>query len=225
MTENILKRFDDITERLASETVHRDYCVLQKTWNSDVIRYAGRYISPGRDQNALCLGSFLGAFEIALSDVMNKVVAVDHECFLPSWRPPNVEFVSTDLDGVDWQLPKEHFDLCFMIEVLEHLLWSPIPLLKWISRHCGILAISTPDDREWPPMESPFARYGHFLTVPTASPGCRPNPKPMFHCKQYGQAEFVELLDFCGFRVLEFQRLTEHKHQMLLIAASRSQEK
>lgn len=223
MIDQILNRFEEVTEHIAQETAHRDYCLLQKTWNRDVIRYAGRYIRAGKAQTALSLGSFLGAFEIALSDVMSKVVAVDHECFLPLWRPQNVEFVAADLDGVDWHLPEEHFDLCFMVEVLEHLLWSPLPLLKWISRHCGILVISTPDDREWPPMESACARYGHFLNVPTASPGCRPNPNPMFHCKQYSQVEFMELLDFCGFRVLEFQRLTEHKHQMLLIAAPRTQ--
>jgi len=43
----------------------------------------------------------------------------------------------------------------------------------------------------------------------------------MTHCKQYTQVEFIELLDFCGFKVVELQRVGNGSHQMMAICSPR----
>jgi hypothetical protein len=220
--EQIARTFLELSDRLAHELPqHAEYCRLQTTWNEPILRHLARHL-PGLSGSCLCLGSFFGAFEMSLASHFERVVAVDHECFLPDWRSSNVVFHRANLDTGDWQLPEGPFALCTMIEVLEHLLWSPVPLLKWIQRNCGLFVVTTPDNDDWPPLPpKPYMRYSHFSAIPSAVPGSVPNPEPMFHCKQYSQGEFIELLGFCGFRVLEMQRVGKGGPQLLAIAQPR----
>lgn len=219
--ENLLK----ITERIAKENKgsDADYAKLQLTWNQDILERSYDLI-PRVSGTALGIGSFMGALEISLAEEFKSVTCVDHKSYLPKWKPKNVIFHKANIDSGEWEMPKvgEKFDVTYFIETIEHLLWSPLPLLKWMKENSRLCVISTPDDAEWPPMEiHPWTRYQHFQSIPAASPGVKGNPLPMFHCKQYGQAELIEILDFVGFRVVEFFRTGEGHHQMVAIVEPR----
>ncbi len=221
----VLNSLDKNTKKIARDQQGDavDYAHLQYTWNKDILERAVDYI-PASTDKMIGIGTFQGALELSLSPFFNKVVCVDHESYLPDWKPKNVEFLQANLDSNDWRLPEDQgmFDVAFCIETIEHLLWSPLPLLKWMKTYSHISVISTPDDVEWPSMAiRPWTRYQHFSSIPAASPGVAGNPEPMNHCKQYQQAEFIELLDFAGFRVLEFFRVGEGKHQMCAIVQPR----
>ncbi len=217
----LARSFEETCTALAEWSPHKEYVALQRTWNREVLEHFGRYVGRCTGGAALSLGAFHGALELAVVRFFEEIVAVDHECFLPPWTPATVHFHRTNLDTSEWLLPERHYSCCFMIEVLEHLLWSPVPLLRWLARHCDHLFITTPDDDEWPAMTQPHARHQHYSALPTAFPGAPSNPTPMTHCKQYRPSEFVELVTECGFRVVELQRVGEGGHQVLLICTSR----
>jgi len=215
---NYLKNY---TKRITSDGKHVEYSELQLTWNRDILERSIHWI-PETTDKLIGIGSFQGALEISLSHFFNKVICVDHKSFLPKWKPKNVFFHKADLDTNDWNLPEGMFDICYIIETIEHFLWSPIPLLKWAKANSHITVISTPDDKEWPPMKiKPWTRYQHFMSIPLAFPGSTANPEPMEHCKQYSQDEFIELLTFVGFRLEEFFRTGEGHHQMVAICSPR----
>lgn len=221
----IMAQLEKLTKRIADqhEGEARDYAYLQHTWNKDILERAISYIPPDTEK-IIGIGSFQGALEMSLSPFVDKVVCVDHESFLPDWKPKNVEFMQANIDSNDWELPEDQgmYGVSFCIETIEHLLWSPLPLLTWMKTYSHIAVISTPDDEEWPKMQiRPWTRYQHFSHIPAAAPGVQGNPMPMHHCKQYKQAEFIEMLDFVGFRVLEFFRVGEGKHQMCAIVQPR----
>lgn len=235
---SILTKLQECTEKLAKsgKGSDADYANLQYTWNKDILERSYPYF-PHVGNAAMGIGAFMGALEIAIADEFDKVVAVDHKSYLPKWKPKNVVFHKANIDTADWELPtnrkkgadtsaplapEERYDVCFFIETIEHLLWSPLPLLKWVHANTHLFVISTPDDAEWPPMEiHPWTRFQHFSNIPAASPGAKNNPLPMYHTKQYKQAEFMELLDSVGFRVIEFFRTGDGKHQMVAICQPR----
>jgi hypothetical protein len=214
-------RFQSVCQSLHQEfPLHSEYINLQKTWNVPALTYIARWLPS--NARVLSIGSFLGAMEITLSGHVKEIVCCDLEDFLPKSRPANMVFRKINLDSADLNLPEEHFDVCICIEVLEHLRWSPLPMLQWMREHCNLLVISTPDDKEWPPVEqAPWTTTRHFSNIPFPRPSSEGNPKPMSHSKQYGQGEFVELIEQNCFRLLELQRVGEGGHQMLAIAAAR----
>lgn len=220
-----MTNLEKLTKRLAEEKEGeaRDYANLQYTWNKEILERALPFIPVGAEQ-AIGIGSFQGALEMSLAHHMKRVLCVDHESFLPEWKPTNVVFHRANMDSNEWELPEDTmFDVAFCIETIEHLLWSPLPLLTWMKTYAHVSIISTPDDDEWPAMQiRPWTRYQHFMNVPAAAPGVSGNPMPMHHCKQYKQDEFIEMLDFVGFRLIEFFRVGEGKHQMCAIVQPRA---
>lgn len=205
------------------ETKYQEYCKLQVSWNYPVLQIISKYLISGivnRDK-IISLGPFLGLTESALSTVFKDVCCVDLNNFLYS-PTSNMRFHQADMDGGDWELPDEHFNILMAVEFLEHLMWSPVSFLRWAKSHVDMLIITTPDDSEWPPMQpKPWTRYQHWSSIPAAHPGVKGNPAPMFHCKQYTQDEFVELLTATGFRILELRRIGFDSKQMLAICTSR----
>ena len=221
---DVIKSLEDTTNGIAeTQKVASDaeYARLQLTWNKDILEKSYPYI-PNVSKKMMGIGSFMGALEISLSEDFDEVVCVDHKSYLPKKLPSNIKFHKANIDGAEWSLPslgdENRYDVIYFIETIEHLLWSPLPLLKWVQSNCHLFVISTPDDNEWPQMEiHPWTRYQHWSKIPAASPGVKGNPKPMYHTKQYTQVEFMEILDFVGFRVLEFFRTGDGKHQMVAI--------
>lgn len=223
----ILRDLKAMTKRLADESKlesDADYAKLQLTWNHDILDRSLNYM-PRESLKVMGIGSFLGTVEMALAPYNHEVTCVDFKSFLPKWKPKNVKFHKANVDSGDWKLPSipnERYDAIYFIETIEHLLWSPLPLLKWMQQNAHMVVISTPDDVEWPPMEvHPWTRYSSYKDIPTAAPGAKSNPLPMFHTKQYTQAELIEMLDFVGFRVNEFFRTGDGHHQMVAILQPR----
>lgn len=218
----LVERLNEISDRLLVEfPQHAEYIALQKTWNEPVLRYFSRWL-PATGGSIVSIGSFLGAPEIALANEVDQVLCCDMDDFLPVNRPSNLTFNRINLDSNELNLPNGQFDACFCIEVIEHLRWSPLPLLQWMRQHCKLVVISTPDDNEWPPVkDTPWTTTQHFSRIPAATAGSTGNPIPMEHCKQYSQVELIELLDKNGFRVVELQRVGEGGHQILILAAPR----
>jgi 2-polyprenyl-3-methyl-5-hydroxy-6-metoxy-1,4-benzoquinol methylase len=219
----LVEKLNEISKRLLVEfPQHAEYIALQKTWNEPVLRYFNRWLPP-RGGNIVSIGSFLGATEIALADEVREVVCCDLDDFLPVNRPSNLSFNKINLDSNMLNMPEGHFDACLCIEVIEHLRWSPIPLLQWMRQHCNLVLITTPDDNEWPPVKNaPWTTTKHFSQIPVATADSMGNPIPMEHCKQYSQTELVELLDKTGFRVIEVQRVGIGGHQILVLATPRN---
>jgi 2-polyprenyl-3-methyl-5-hydroxy-6-metoxy-1,4-benzoquinol methylase len=185
---------------------HSDYITLQKTWNTKVLEVLNSKINP--ESNIVSIGSFLGSAEIALAKSTHEIVCCDLESYLPKKLPNNVKFHQVNIDSNNLNLPERHFDICLCIELLEHLRYSPIPMLDWIKSNCNLLVISTPDDDEWPSGENkPWTTKAHFSDIPFAKKGDQGNPTPMNHCKQYSQYEFVELLHLMDFRIEEMCRI------------------
>ncbi len=219
--ENLKKYTDQMATQNGGED--KDYAALQYSWNKDILERSMDYI-PKEAHKLIGIGSFQGALELALAPFFDQVFCVDHESFLPAKTPKNVTFHQADIDSAHWRLPDDQamFDVAYCIETIEHLLWSPLPLLKWMQSYSHISVISTPDDAEWPAMNiRPWTRFQKFIDIPRAKRRFKGNPEPMFHTKQYGQAEFIEMLDFVGFRVLEFFRTGEGHHQMVAIVQPR----
>jgi hypothetical protein len=160
---------------------------------------------------------------MALAKSVQQLVCCDLENFLPKNLPNNIKFHQVNIDSHKMNLPDRHFDICLCVELLEHLRYSPIPLIKWMKSNCDLLVISTPDNDEWPPLENkPWTTKAHFDVIPFAKEGDQGNPEPMNHCKQYSQLEFVELLNAMGFRVEEMCRIGEGGHQLLIAATPRN---
>ena len=213
---------EGLKNRLIRDCGHAEYHEISEVWNLDIWRHADEYLRH-LSGNAMDIGAFTGFNSFCLSQYFDKVYSVDHVCYLPDDRPENIEFVQADIDTHDYRLPDEFFNACFMIEILEHLRWSPLPLLKWLATHVGLLFITTPDDDEWPPLKDhEWVQKGHYSELPVATEGCEGNPIPMEHVKQYTMSEFVELLGECGFRVIELVRVGEGRHQMLAICQPRT---
>lgn len=224
--KHAMGHLEKVTQRLAREKQgdDRDYANLQYTWNKQILERSFDFI-PKTATKAIGIGSFHGALEMALSPFMEEVWCVDHESFLPEWKPDNITFHQANIDSAEWELPEDKgmFDVAYCIETIEHLLWSPLPLLKWMKTYSHISVISTPDDDEWPKMDiRPWTRYQTFMNIPAAAPGVAGNPRPMHHCKQYKQDELIEMLDFVGFRVLEFFRVGDGGHQMCVVVQPRN---
>lgn len=220
----ILGLYQNLVRTTLESTTHAEYCALQATWNQQVIDISSKFVlggSIGRDR-LLSIGSFLGMVEVAYASVFKEVLCVDQDDYLLQPRPENVFHHKADLDRASWTLPSGRFDICFMVEILEHFLWSPVPLLKSLQQSCDMLIITTPDDREWPALPPrPPSRFQHFSAIPSATGDVLGNPHPMSHCKQYSQEEFVELLAYCGFRLVEFHRIGDGGRQMLAVCTPR----
>ena len=215
LINNYLLACDDL---LIEFPQHREYIELQKTWNEPILRYFSRWI-PLYNGRVASIGSFLGGLEIGLSQNVEEIICCDIDNFLPVNIPLNLKFHKISLDTNNANMPKGKFDVCFCIEVIEHLRYSPLPMLDWMRRNCKFVVISSPDDNEWPPVkDSYWTTKEHFTSIPLPTLGCEGNPIPMEHCKQYSQHELVELLDAVGFRIIEFQRVGSGGHQLLIMA-------
>ncbi len=222
----VLESLGKLSAKLAKEKSGSaaDYAKLQLTWNHDILARSLDYL-PRESNRIMGIGSFYGTLEMALAPYAEEVVCVDFKNFLPRWHQKNIRFHKANIDTSTWNLPAlktGRYDAVYLIETIEHLLWSPLPLLKWVQQNSHMAVISTPDDDEWPPMEvHPWSHFQSYKSIPPAFPGAKSNPSPMFHTKQYKQTEFIEMLDHVGFRVNEFFRTGDGRHQMVAVVQPR----
>jgi SAM-dependent methyltransferase len=106
------------------------------------------------DRNILEIGSFLGPVSISLKRIGYNVSALDIPEFYNSaslrslYQKSGIPFIGVNLR--DYKLPYESdsFDVVIICEVIEHLNFNPLPVLKEINRvlkNGGYIYISTPN--------------------------------------------------------------------------------
>lgn len=146
----------------------------------DVLEFTA--LDPARGNRVLEIGAFFGTACIALSSLGYAVTAADAPEFVV--QPEQVErfarhgITSCGVRLEDYLLPfdDEEFDIVIMCEVLEHLNFNPLPLLKEINR---------------------ILRPGGLFYVALPNPGSLVHRKLMMRGKQVGFdiQEFFTQLD------------------------------
>lgn len=102
----------------------------------DVVGLFGR----GEGKRVLEIGAFFGVVSICLSKLGFKVCAVDLPEYMAKpeqkkrYAQYNIEIMGVRLENYILPFADEYFDIIIMCEVLEHLNFNPLPLLKEINR-------------------------------------------------------------------------------------------
>jgi|GEM_PF-5559704 2-polyprenyl-3-methyl-5-hydroxy-6-metoxy-1,4-benzoquinol methylase len=108
----------------------------------------------GRNMKVLEIGAFTGIVSAALANLGHDVTASDIPFVLADernaafLRSEGVKTMPHDLSILPFPAPSSEFDLVVMNEVLEHLNFNPIPLLRELARVLkpgGLLYCATPN--------------------------------------------------------------------------------
>ena len=108
----------------------------------------------GRHMKVLEIGAFTGIVSAALANLGHDVTASDipfvfsDESNAAFLRAEGVKMIPHDLSVLPFPAPSSQFDLIVMNEVLEHLNFNPIPLLRELARVLkpgGLLYCATPN--------------------------------------------------------------------------------
>lgn len=100
------------------------------------------------------IGCFLGLTSIVLSELGFKVTATDIKEFIScenlqkKLNRHRVEYVECDLGSYSLPFGDEQFDAVIMCEVLEHLNFNPLPVIKEVNRvlkQDGLLYLTVPN--------------------------------------------------------------------------------
>ncbi len=118
----------------------------------DIIQYF-KY-SQNTEIKILEIGSFFGIVSVTLSRIGFRVTAIDIDEYIASrnlqrlFFANGVRFESVNLKYYRIPFPSEEFDALIMCEVLEHLNFNPIPVIKELNRILktgGLLYITLPN--------------------------------------------------------------------------------
>jgi SAM-dependent methyltransferase len=215
MDANFQKWFNRIQE---IHTINPERHENQSTYDNTLIEnYAWPYMalipvsappegSGYRPSRVLDVGCAYGSLSIGAKIQGYDVVATDYDSTYankPVLEKMGIGFHEWDLYA-DCPIEKSNglFDVAIFTEVLEHLDFNPIIALLKIRdllRTGGKLVLSTPrreDSRNWESNDlvSPLPHWSHL-------PFVRGPVREDRHYHIYSQAELIELLDVCGFRV------------------------
>jgi 2-polyprenyl-3-methyl-5-hydroxy-6-metoxy-1,4-benzoquinol methylase len=124
-------------------------------------------------------------------DMLDRLGKLKNECII--FKKSNIEF-----DPIPWDIK---FDRIIFTEILEHLLYNPIPTLKKIRESLsddGTLYLSTPNACEW----GRLTKYYQCISE-------MPNPIKAIdideHIYQYTEGELRDIINLSGFEIKEFQ--------------------
>ncbi len=116
----------------------------------DIIQTAGS----ANGKKILEIGAFFGVVSVSLAKLGYDVTAADIPEYIELDEPRrrydslNVATVGLRLEDFRLPFPDESFDAVIMCEVLEHLNFNPLPLIKEINRVCktsGVFYLSLPN--------------------------------------------------------------------------------
>jgi len=137
-----------IAESLSPDHGVRWYLDISKQWGVHHLHELGR-VAPGR---LLDIGAYYGLIAGVANRIGWRVAAVDAYPIpeFSSLRIPerNVECAIYNACTDTLPFPDESFDAVLLSEVLEHLMYSPLPMFREIRRVLrpgGILLLSTPN--------------------------------------------------------------------------------
>lgn len=214
-TNNKIKYiYEEISKEIRDEYLKRykdndpsKYLEYAKGWHYLIFKYIDKISKNAK--TALDVGSLFGSTSIYLSK--SNIITTSLDGYVDDIPDTlklkyhlNFNFVNLE-DVFPPLLPKNYYDIIVMSEVLEHLNYNPIPPLVYLRsllKSNGKMIITTPDNDNYPPIEnSPVARRSHFLKIPTYK--LKSHRQSFPHSKQYDESEFRELLQTCGFNILE----------------------
>lgn len=124
--------FERRVERsLGLPEVNPEYSWLQATWNRRILEEVVRAATTRKSSRdrMLSVGSFYGFTEYALSLLFKSVVCADLKNFLID-PPPNVRYAAANVDTAEWSLPGVRYDCIKLVEMLEPLICSSLPVLS-----------------------------------------------------------------------------------------------
>lgn len=176
----------------------------------DIVEYTSKL--PSKSIKVLEIGAFLGIVSIALSKLGYEVVSTDIPEFISNenlqekLQKNNIKFFDANL--VHYSLPclNEEFDIVIMCEVLEHLNFNPLPLIKEINRIIkvnGLFYVSLPNIASL--KNRMLLLRGKSIHYPINYFVTQLNPRnPMIvgiHWREYTMYEINEMLEMLGFRI------------------------
>ncbi len=172
-----------------------------------------RHLPPdGKAPRILELGAFFGVVSIALAKCGYEVTAADIPDYIENpeqqerFRQFGVKTQGVKLQDFRLPFPDEYFDAVIMCEVLEHLNFNPLPLLKEINRIIapgGLFYLSLPNfARTKNRIDVLFGRApgiqvkDHFQQLDPADPLI-----VYSHWREYTMPEVREMLERLGFGI------------------------
>lgn len=161
------------------------------------------------------VGSFLGVVSVTLSRIGFQVTAIDIEEYISSknlqqlFIDNGIRFSAVNLRDYRIPLSSEEFDAVIMCEVLEHLNFNPLPVIKEINRILkkgGLLYISLPNLLRSVNILN-LGLYGNsihnpikdFFTQLSSNEG---NKIVGLHWREYTSAELKEMLEEMNFLIV-----------------------
>lgn len=170
------------------------------------------YTQPDSSIKVLEIGAFFGIVSIGLSRLGYQVYATDIAEYITNKKlqhkldENNIKYNSCNLRSYSLPYSDEAFDIVIMCEVLEHLNFNPLPLLKEINRIeklTGLFYLSLPNltslrNRikllKGKSIHNPIADYFYQLADNT-------NMTIGLHWREYTTAEVKEILESLGFSI------------------------
>lgn len=209
LVNQVLADLDEVRMGFESSNYYRSLVDTYVRTISDVDRFAN-----GRTLKVLEIGAFTGVVSVALSRLGHEVTAHDvplvmQDKALTGFLTANkVNFVPFDLKDFPLPLNNDTFDIIVACEVLEHLPFNPIPVIREFNRairNNGVCYIATPNQA------SLAHRYYAVLGKSFANPidhffwALDPNSAMSvgLHWKEYTKAELIDFFTKNGFSLKE----------------------
>jgi len=184
----------------------------------DVITcFGGRFGATARPPSGVSIleiGAFSGIVSTALRRLSFKVTAQDMELFMSDpvlrdhFRREGIETIASNLGSLAIVAPDSSFDMIVCCEVLEHLNFNPIPLLKEFGRvlkRDGLLYLATPNQANI--VKRLLLLKGRSIHDPVERLEWQLDPTKTFsiglHWREYTASELEELLRMTGFTQLD----------------------
>lgn len=158
----------------------------------EVLKIILRYIKPPANLVEAGASPFLLSAMLKLAGYNVVALDIEPEEYMDVAEMFNVRVVKCDLERDRIPLPDESFDIVVMSEVIEHLNPYYIPYtfseLNRILKYNGVLVITTPN------IASLFRRLNLLIGR---------SPIYKLHVREYTLDEIVNIIEFCGFTIIE----------------------
>lgn len=167
-----------------------------------------------RPLRVLEIGAFTGVVSTAMRAEGFDVTAQDMPLFMNDatlrrhFAAIGAEVIAGDLRKTPLPAPDQEFDLIVCCEVIEHLNFNPLPLLRdfrRLLRRGGALYLATPNQANI--VKRLALLRGRSIHDPIERLEWQLDPKATFsiglHWREYTRQEMHELLAICGFTVLQ----------------------
>ncbi len=156
LVEKVISEFEESPVDLFNNGAQGELLYLNQMKPSYIRTIADivNYIPPKGNIKVLEIGSFLGLVSIALSRIGYEVYATEIPEFMCNKNLQNkldqnrVKYHKVNLKNYSLPYSDNVFDIVIMCEVLEHLNFNPLPIIKEINRiekNNGIFYLSLPN--------------------------------------------------------------------------------